>query len=73
MLKADAASRGSVEDAKIIEEVFKDKKAPKTAKTLYNRLVNHMSPKEASEVSGYTLDIEKAEAKAYADLIDAKS
>ena len=73
MLKADAASRGSVEDAKIIEEVFKDKKVPKTAKTLYNRLVNHMSPKEASEVSGYTLDIEKAEAKAYADLIDAKS
>lgn len=73
MLKADAASRGSVEDAKIIEDVFKDKKVPKTAKILYNRLVNHMSPKEAAEVSGYTLDIEKAEAEAYADLIDAKS
>ena len=73
MLKADATSRGSVDDAKIIEDVFKDKKVPKTAKILYNRLVKHMSPKEASEVSGYTLDIEKAEAKAYADLIEAKS
>jgi hypothetical protein len=73
LLKADAASRGSVEDAKIIDDVFKDKKVPKTAKILYNRLVNHMSPKEAAEVSGYTLDIEKAEAKAYADLMDAQS
>ena len=73
MLKADAASRGSVEDAKIIEEVFKDKKVPKTAKTLYNRLVNHMSPKEAAAVSGYTLEIEKTEAKSYADLLKAQA
>ena len=73
MLKADAASRGSVEDAKIIEDVFKDKKVPKTAKTLYNRLVKHMSPKEAAGVSGYTLAIEKAEAKAFSDLMEAQS
>ena len=73
MLKADAASRGAVDDAKIIEEVFKDKKVPKTAKTLYNRLVNHMSPKEAAAVSGYTLEIEKTEAKSYSDLLKAQA
>ena len=73
MLKADAASRGSVEDAKIIEDVFKDKKVPKTAKTLYNRLVNHMSPKEAAAVSGYTLEIEKTEAKSFSDLLKAQA
>jgi hypothetical protein len=31
-MKMDAKSRNAVEDAKIIEDVFKDGKLPKTAK-----------------------------------------
>jgi hypothetical protein len=67
IMKMDAKSRNAVEDAKIIEDVFKDGKLPKTAKTLYNRLAPRIGPAKAAEVSGYTLDIEKAEAKAAAD------
>ena len=73
LLKGDAKSKGSIEDAKIIEEVFKDNKVPKSAKTLYNRLVKHVGPKKAAEVSGYTLEIDKAEAKAATDYITAQS
>ncbi len=67
IMTMDAKSRNAVEDAKIIEDVFKDGKLPKTAKTLYNRLAPRIGPAKAAEVSGYTLDIEKAEAKAAAD------
>jgi hypothetical protein len=73
LLAGDAKARGSIEDAKIIEEVFKDKKVPKSAKTIYNRLVKHVGPKKAAEVSGYTLEIDKAEAKAATDYITAQS
>ena len=71
LLKGDAKSKGSLEDAKIIEEVFKDNKVPKSAKTIYNRLVKHIGPKKAAEVSGYTLEIDKAEAKAATDYMKA--
>ena len=67
IMKMDAKSRNAVEDAKIIEDVFKDGKLPKTAKTLYNRLAPRIGPEKAAEVSGYTLEIEKTEAKAAAD------
>jgi len=67
IMKMDAKSRNAVEDAKIIEDVFKDGKLPKTAKTLYNRLAPKIGPAKAAEVSGYTLDIEKTEAEAAAD------
>jgi hypothetical protein len=73
LLKGDAKSKGSIEDAKIIEEVFKDNKVPKSAKTIYNRLVKHIGPKKAAEVSGYTLEIDKAEAKAATDYVTAQS
>tara|TARA_R110002020_G_scaffold270524_1_gene485774 strand:- start:25 stop:1059 length:1035 start_codon:yes stop_codon:yes gene_type:complete len=73
LLKGDAKSKGAIEDAKIIEEVFKDNKVPKSAKVIYNRLVKHIGPKKASEVSGYTLEIDKAEAKAASDYITAQS
>ena len=73
LLKGDAKSKGAIEDAKIIEEVFKDNKVPKSAKTIYNRLVKHIGPKKAAEVSGYTLEIDKAEAKAATDYISAQS
>ena len=73
LLKGDARARGAIEDAKIIEEVFKDKKVPKSAKTIYNRLVKHIGPKKAAEISGYTLEIDKAEAKAATDYITAQS
>jgi len=73
LLAGDAKARGSIEDAKIIEEVFKDKKVPKSAKTIYNRLVKHVGPKKAAEISGYTLEIDKAEAKAATDYITAQS
>ena len=73
LLKGDAKSKGSIEDAKIIEEVFKDNKVPKSAKTIYNRLVKHIGPRKAAEVSGYTLEIDKAEAKAATDYVTAQS
>jgi len=73
LLKGDAKSKGAIEDAKIIEEVFKDNKVPKSAKTIYNRLVKHIGPKKAAEVSGYTLEIDKAEAKAATDYMTAQS
>ena len=71
LLKGDAKSKGALEDAKIIEEVFKDNKVPKSAKTIYNRLVKHIGPKKAAEVSGYTLEIDKAESKAATDYMKA--
>ena len=67
IMKMDAKSRNAVEDAKIIEDVFKDGKLPKTAKTLYNRLAPKLGPAKAAEVSGYLLEIEKTEAEAAAD------
>ena len=67
LLKMDALSRNSVEDAKIVESVFKDGKMPKRAKTIYDRLLPHLGPRKAAEVSGYTLEIEKTEAEAAAD------
>ena len=67
IMKMDAKSRNAVEDAKIIENVFKDGKLPKTAKVLYNRLAPRIGPAKAAEVSGYTLEIEKTEAEAAAD------
>ena len=67
LLKMDALSRNAVEDAKIVEDVFKDGKMPKRAKTIYNRLVPHLGAKKAAEISGYTLEIEKTEAEAAAD------
>ena len=73
LLAGDAKARGAIEDAKIIEEVFKDKKVPKSAKVIYNRLVKHVGPKKAAEVSGYTLEIDKAEAKAATDYMTAQS
>ena len=73
LLSGDAKARGAIEDAKIIEEVFKDKKVPKSAKVIYNRLVKHVGPKKAAEISGYTLEIDKAEAKAATDYITAQS
>ena len=48
LLKGDAKSKGALEDAKIIEEVFKDNKVPKSAKTIYNRLVKLIGPKKAA-------------------------
>ena len=73
LLAGDAKARGAIEDAKIIEEVFKDKKVPKSAKVIYNRLVKHVGPKKAAEVSGYTLEIDKAEAKAATDYMKAQA
>jgi len=67
IMKMDAKSRNAVEDAKIIEDVFKDGRLPKTAKTLYNRLAPRIGPEKAAEVSGYLLEIEKTEAQAAAD------
>ena len=67
IMKMDAQSRNAVEDAKIIEDVFTDGKLPKTAKLLYERLAPKVGPAKAAEVSGYTLEIEKTEAKAAAD------
>ena len=67
IMKMDAQSRNAVEDAKIIEDVFTDGKLPKTAKLLYERLAPRVGPAKAAEVSGYTLEIEKTEAKAAAD------
>ena len=73
LLAGDAKARGAIEDAKIIEEGFKDKKVPKSAKVIYNRLVKHVGPKKAAEISGYTLEIDKAEAKAATDYMTAQS
>ncbi len=67
IMKMDAESRNAVEDAKIIEDVFTDGKLPKTAKLLYERLAPKVGPAKAAEVSGYTQEIETAEAKAAAD------
>ena len=67
IMKMDAQSRRSVEDAKIIEDTFKDGKLPKTAKIMYNRLAPKLGPAKAAEVSGYLLEIEKTEAEAAAD------
>ena len=68
MLKGAAMMDNEVEVAAMIDQVFKDKKVPKTAKTIYSRMIAAgASPKEASAVSGYSLDIEKTAAKAAAD------
>jgi len=68
MLKAVAMQDNEVEVARMIDEVFKDKKVPKTAKTIYHRMITAgASPPEAANVSGYTLEIEKTEAEVAAD------
>ena len=73
LMKMTAEADNDVEVALMIDEVFKDKKVPKTAKTIYKRMIAAgASPKEASEVSGYTLDIEETEAKAAADYARAR-
>jgi hypothetical protein len=67
-LKEIAIQENEIEVARMIDEVFKDKKVPKTAKTIYHRMITAgASPKEAASVSGYTLEIEKSEAKVAAD------
>lgn len=68
LIRQAALMNNEVEVANMIDEVFKDKKVPKSARTIYNRmLAAGSSPKEAARVSGYTLEMEKTEAKAASD------
>ena len=68
LLRQAALMNNQVDVANMLDEVFKDKKVPKTAKTIYERMLTAgASPEEAASVSGYTLQMEKAEAKAAAD------
>ncbi len=69
MVKAGAAHDNEVEVAKMMDSVFKDNTVPMSAKTIYNRMLKAgASPKEAASVSGYSLEIEKTEAQAAADM-----
>jgi|19_taG_2_1085344.scaffolds.fasta_scaffold09561_3 hypothetical protein len=68
LIRMDALQKNEIELANMVDEVFKDKTVPKTGRTIYRRMIAAgASPKEASEVSGYTMEMEKAEAKAAAD------
>ena len=67
MLMLDAKSKNAAADAKLIDAAFKDGKTAPNAKALYNRLAPEIGPANAARVSGYTLEIEKTEAKAAAD------
>ena len=68
LIRQAALMNNEVEVANMIDEVFKDKKVPKSARTIYNRMLTAgSSPKEAARVSGYTLEMEKTEAKAASD------
>jgi len=69
MLKVGAMQENEIELAEMTDEVFKDNKVPMSARTVYRRMLKAgASPREASQVSGYILEIEKTEAKSAADL-----
>ena len=73
MLKMGAMQQNEVELGNIIEEVFKGGKVPDSARVVYNRMIKAgASPKEAADTSGYTLEIEKSEAKIATDLLKAQ-
>ncbi len=73
MLKMGAMQQNEVELGNIIEEVFKGNTVPSSAREVYNRMVKAgASPKEAADTSGYTLELDKAEAKAATDLLKAQ-
>jgi hypothetical protein len=73
MLKMSALQQNEVELGNIVEEVFKDNKVPGSARTVYTRMVKAgASPKEAANVSGYTLELEKSEAKIATDILKAQ-
>jgi hypothetical protein len=73
ILKMSALQQNEVELGNIIEEVFKDNKVPDSARTVYTRMVKAgASPKEAANVSGYTLELEKSEAKIATDILKAQ-
>ena len=68
MLKMSALQQNEVELGNILEEVFKGNTVPSSAREVYNRMVKAgASPKEAADVSGHTLTMDKAEAKAAVD------
>jgi hypothetical protein len=73
LLKMGAMQQNEVELGNIIEEVFKGGKVPDSARVVYNRMIKAgASPKEAADTSGYTLEIEKSEAKIATDLLKAQ-
>ena len=73
MLKMGAMQQNEVELGNIIEEVFKGGKVPDSARVVYQRMIKAgASPKEAADTSGYTLEMDKAEAKAATDLLKAQ-
>jgi hypothetical protein len=73
LLKVDAKQRNEIELAEMTDEVFKGGKVPMSARTVYRRMLKSgASPAEASQVSGYSLEIEKSEAKTAADMARAQ-
>jgi len=73
LLKVDAKQRNEIELAEMTDEVFKGGKVPMSARTVYRRMLKAgASPAEASQVSGYSLEIEKTEAKTAADMARAQ-
>ena len=73
MLKMGAMQQNEIELGNIIEEVFKGGKVPDSARVVYQRMIKAgASPKEAADTSGYTLEMDKAEAKAATDLLKAQ-
>ena len=73
MLKMGAMQQNEVELGNIIDEVFKDGKVPDSARVVYQRMLKAgASPKEAADTSGYTLELEKSEAKIATDLLKAQ-
>ena len=73
LLKVDAKQRNEIELAEMTDEVFKGGKVPMSARTVYRRMLKAgASPAEASQVSGYSLEIEKSEAKTAADMARAQ-
>ena len=73
ILKMSALQQNEVELGNIIEEVFKGNTVPSSAREVYKRMIKAgASPKEAADTSGYTLEMDKAEAKAATDLLKAQ-
>ena len=73
ILKMSALQQNEVELGDIIEEVFKGNTVPSSAREVYKRMIKAgASPKEAADTSGYTLEMDKAEAKAATDLLKAQ-
>ena len=73
MLKMGAMQQNEVELGNIIDEVFKDGKVPDSARIVYQRMLKAgASPKEAADTSGYTLELEKSEAKIATDILKAQ-